>query len=307
MKWKTFLPVIGIAIFIYILIKLNLYEIINEIKNANILLLIIAVSFVILLLFMQTFKWFFIAIKQGINIPFMEAFKINFISNFYGFITPSKLGTVIRVEYLKKYTFNFGKGLCNFTIDKVLDMASIIFTAILFSFVFRDKFNLPIHYFIAFFFLIIFLIYIFVNKQRSKAIFRIFYKRFVPEKMKDKARITFESFYEDMPKKRYFILFFFFNILSWFVIYLTTYFIGLSLGINLPLIYFLAIIPIGTLVSMIPISINGLGTREAALISLFGIFGISAAKVFSMSIITILITGVIPSIIASFLIFKKRI
>jgi len=65
--------------------------------------------------------------------------------------------------------------------------------------------------------------------------------------------------------------------------------------------------PLGTLVAMIPISINGLGTREAALISLFGLFGVSAAKVFSLSIITLIIVGILPSIIGVFLIFYKKI
>jgi len=60
-------------------------------------------------------------------------------------------------------------------------------------------------------------------------------------------------------------------------------------------------------VAMIPISISGLGTREAALITLFGLFGVSAAKVFSLSIITLIIVGIIPSIIGIFLIFDKKL
>ena len=86
-----------------------------------------------------------------------------------------------------------------------------------------------------------------------------------------------------------------------------TYFVGLSLGIDLPFIFYLAILPIGTLITLIPISINGLGTREATLISLFALFGIESAKVFSMSIVSLIIAGIIPAIIGIFLIFKKRL
>ena len=80
--------------------------------------------------------------------------------------------------------------------------------------------------------------------------------------------------------------------------YAVSYFVGLSLGINLPFYFYLAILPLGTLVTLIPISINGLGTREATLITLFGIFGVESAKVFSMSVISLLFAGILPAIVA---------
>jgi len=307
-NWKRYLPIIGILLFIYILLKINLVNVLYEISQINIYFLILAIIFVFFLIFTATLKWFVIAYFQGIKIPFREAVKINLISDFYGFITPSKLGSVVRAEYLKEYADdNIGKGLFNFVIDKILDISSIIFIAILFSFIFKDKLELPIGIFLALFFLFVFLILFFIKKERSKIILRIFYWKFIPNKFREKAKITFDSFYDNVPKKRYFVLFFLLNLFNWFLIYLTTYFIGLSLGIDLPFIFYLGILPIGTLVTLIPISINGLGTREASLISLFGLFGISSAKVFSMSIIGQFIAGIIPAIIGIFLIFRKRL
>lgn len=307
MKIKNLLPIIGLALFIYILIKVDIISVINELYNADLFYLLISLFFMVILCFSETFKWFVIAFFQDIKVPFLEAVRINLISNFYGFITPSKLGAVVRAEYLKKYTGNIGKGLCNFTLDKILDISSIIFIAILFSFVFKNKLNLPLGIFIIIFLIFILLTLMFVNKNRSKFIIKLFFQRFVPGKFMDKAKLTFDSFYDNIPRKRYFVLFFLLNVFNWIIGYIIAYFIGLSLGINLPFIYYLAILPIGTLVTMIPISINGLGTREAALISLFALFGISAPKVFSLSILSLLISGILPSIIGSFLIFKRRL
>ena len=103
MNWKKYLPIIGIALFIYILIRINVFDVINEIKNADLFFLFIALVFVFIAMIIQTFKWFAIAVFQDIKVPFLEAFKINLIGNFYGLVTPSKIGTVIRAEYLKKY------------------------------------------------------------------------------------------------------------------------------------------------------------------------------------------------------------
>lgn len=307
MKWRKYLPIIGILLFIYILYKINIINILEEIFNANIYFVLISFIFVFLGLITQTLKWHVIARKQKINIDFRESFNINFISNFYGFITPSKLGTIIRAEYLRKYTGNIGKGLCNFILDKIMDIASVIFIAITFSFIFKDKLDLPIGVFTMMFLGFVLVTLFFISKERSRFVLNFFYRKFLPEKLKDKAKLTFDSFYENIPKKRYFILFFVLNLVNWIIIYFVMYLIGLSLGVNLPFIYFLAILPIGTLVSIIPISVNGLGTREAALIVMFGIFEISKTKVVSMSILSLLIATVIPAIIASFLMFRKKV
>ena len=305
-KIKKFLPFIGIGIFVFLLWKLDVVEVARQISHAKILYLALALVVVFFSLTIQTLKWQLIAIKQEIRIGFKEAFKINLISNFYGFVTPSKLGSVIRADYLKKYTGNIGKGICNFTLDKILDIGSVFFLAIIFSFMFKDVFNLPVKYLIIFLAVFGFVCLIFLKKGRARFLFRFFYKSILPEKMKKKAKLTFDSFYEDMPKKRYLVLFFLLNIINWIVIYFVSFLIGRSLGIELPFVYFLAILPIGTIISLIPITVNGLGTREAVLIGLFGLFGISAQKVFSMSVIGLFLMGILPLLIAIFFIFKKN-
>lgn len=308
MNYKNYLPIIGIAIFIYLLLKIGISKIFNSIIKADISFLIIACFLTLVLFFFQTLKWHLIARKQKIPINFKDSFKINLIGNFYGFVTPSKLGTIIRAEYLKKYTGGIGKGLSNFFLDKILDFCSLFFLLLVFSFILGEKLvQVSILYFLVPFFIFALMLVIFINKKIATFPLRLFYKTLLPKKLKKKAKLTFDSFYEDMPTKKRNILFFFLiNVITWIITYLATFFVGLSVGINLNFLHYLAIIPIGTIISFIPITINGLGTREATLISLFSLFGIEATKVFSMSILTLIITGAIPALIASFLILKKR-
>lgn len=307
MKLKKYLPIIGILIFVYILFRLDVLNVWKEILEIKTTYLLLALFFVFASFFTETLKWFAIAKTQMTNVPFFDAFKINLITMFYGFITPSRIGGVIRAEYLKKYNQNFGKGASNYVLDKVLDLCSVIFLAIVFSFVFKDI--IPINFFyyaILIFILLVGLLIFFIDKKRSKSILRIFYKKLVPEKIKEKAKNGFNSFYEDMPRKRFFLLFFILNLLNWITLYFISFFVGLSLGMNVPFFYFLAILPIATLIGQLPITISGLGTREATLISLFGLLGVEATKVFSMSLISLVVSGIIPTLIGSFLIFKYK-
>ena len=99
-KIRRILPFIGIAIFIYLLIKLNVTNIFDQIKSMNLFYILLAGVIALIYFIFQTLKWFVIAQKQEIKVPFKEAIKINLITNFYGFITPGRLGSVIRADYL---------------------------------------------------------------------------------------------------------------------------------------------------------------------------------------------------------------
>ncbi len=305
-KLKRYFPIIGIGIFIYILIRLDLSNIFNEIINARWDFLLFAILLVPFFFIMQTLKWFSIAKIQKINVPFIKAIKINLMSLFYGIVTPSKIGAIMRAEYLRDYDENLGKGISNFVLDKILDLCSVVFFVVIFSFVFKDIFSINYFYYaLVLAILLSSFLFIFTNMTLTKKIFKIFYKKFVPEKSKEKLKISFYRFYEDMPKKRYFILFFLLNLSTWTMIYLINFLVGLAVGIEIPFFYFFAILPIGTLIAEIPITINGLGTREAAIILLFGLFNITATKVISMSIISLILFGIFPAFIGSLLILKR--
>lgn len=302
MKLKNYLPIIGIIIFIYLLIKLDISRVFNEVANVKIDLLFIAFFFCFISILMETLKWVVIARYQKINIPFFEAVKINLISSFYGFITPAKVGNVIRVNYLKKYSDNnLGKGIGNFILDRMLDLCSLFFLVAVFSFVFKEIFPITFFWYaLILLFVSSFFLLIALNKKISRwMLLKI--ERFVgglmSEKFKERAKDNFYSFYEDLPKKRYIILFFLINLANWIVAYSVMWFVGLAVGIDISFFYFLAILPIGTLVAQIPITISGLGTREVTIIGLFGLFGVDATKVFSMSIIALFIGSILPAIL----------
>lgn len=303
MKIKKYLPIIGILIFTYLLIKLDVTEIIKEIANVDIFFLLVALFISIISILTETMKWFVVARSQKIKVPFFEAVGINLIGSFYGFITPSKVGNIIRAEYLKKYSNDKrGKGISNFVLDKVLDICSLVLLVIVFSFVSLKFLSANYLYFsiVGLVFLLACL-FIFMDRERSKKILKVFYK-LVPKKLRERVKNGFYSFYEDMPKKRFLSFFFFVYIINWIVAYLVMFFIGKAVGINnVPFVYFLAILPIATLVAQIPVTISGLGTRELTTISLFGLLGVEATKVFSMSVIGLVIGALLPAIIGFFI------
>ncbi|MCL2878514.1 MAG: flippase-like domain-containing protein, partial [Acidobacteria bacterium] len=61
--------------------------------------------------------------------------------------------------------------------------------------------------------------------------------------------------------------------------------IALSLDIKISPVYFLIFVPIITLISMIPISLNGMGLREYSFMSLFGAIGVAGESCIALGLL----------------------
>ncbi len=60
--------------------------------------------------------------------------------------------------------------------------------------------------------------------------------------------------------------------------------VGIALGIPVPLLYFLLFLPIITIITLLPVSLGGLGVRELAMVYLFAAVGVSSVDVLAVSL-----------------------
>jgi uncharacterized protein (TIRG00374 family) len=60
--------------------------------------------------------------------------------------------------------------------------------------------------------------------------------------------------------------------------------VGLALGIPVPVLYFLLFLPMVTMITLLPISLGGLGVREIAMVYLFATVGVSSEDMLSISL-----------------------
>jgi len=63
------------------------------------------------------------------------------------------------------------------------------------------------------------------------------------------------------------------------------YLLGLAVGITQPLSTYVAFIPLILLVMLLPVTVNGLGTSQAAFVWFFGQAGVGRAEAFALSIL----------------------
>jgi uncharacterized protein (TIRG00374 family) len=85
-----------------------------------------------------------------------------------------------------------------------------------------------------------------------------------------------------------------------------TYLIGVSLGSSTTIVPFFTLLPIVWLISMIPVSLNGLGVREGAFVYLFALVGMQNEIAMAISLVFVL-QGIVQGIIGSVLfVLDKR-
>ncbi len=86
-----------------------------------------------------------------------------------------------------------------------------------------------------------------------------------------------------------------------------TWIMALGLQIHVPLWYYLIFVPVISLITMIPISLNGMGLREYSFVSLFGAVGILPASSIALGLISsiMLILSSLPGGVV-YIFFRNR-
>jgi len=135
-----------------------------------------------------------------------------------------------------------------------------------------------------------------ISKNNGQKIVRFLYEKLLPKSIKKRTRKSFKDFYLSIPKKRQLVIPFLLNIVAWIVIYTQIFIVAKAINVKVSYFVIIFMFPIATIIGEIPVTIGGLGIREASLIGLLGLFGVAADSVMSISIISLVITNIIPSV-----------
>ncbi len=285
-SWKNFHRLIGIVIFIFIIIRLDLKSIINLFKDIKIGFILIAVVSNLFITLFRSIRWNYLLRLHKINCNVFEAWKMYMSGNFLGLVTPGRIGELVKIFYLKtKYnSLSYGKLLANVLSDRFLDLSIVFLVSILGVLVYFAE------YLGLFFIILTLVVLIIVAVYRLRGFFtnafEVAVKKTFLEKIK--AKIDFEmddliSGFKELKTKQIFypILY---NLLVYFLFYLQAYLISLSLSINISIFYLAFSLSIAMLLSLLPISIAGVGIRDIVLIFFFSKLNLSSELAVSFSI-----------------------
>src|SRR3989338_9584853 len=313
MSFKIFFkksPVlVGFIILLFLLKKADISKIILNLESVRYRFLLPLLIFIPAGIVLSAFKWSVLLKKQKIEAPFIKLIKFNLIGQFYGMITPGRLGNLIRINYLKKYTQkSYGQCSASVFLDKLIDFLILLILSFLGILFFIQYLPLKFVYLdIGYLFLLLVVVFFVINQKLNKKWLRFVYYKLVPHKYKEFLKSIYYSFYRDFPSHPIIFLASLLSVLTWIILITTSYFIIQSINVNINWFYFAAALIIASVVSVLPISISGWGTREAGLIVLLSPFSVSLEEILAFSVLNFFLLSVVPGLMGAVWNFFKKV
>jgi len=254
---------ITIAIFYLIFTKIDFFSVVKVLSHANLFYLLSSLLPLILSFPIWVKRWQTIIEAMGYPIPFVKCFNILMASVPLASVTPTKSGDVIRAYYLKDEippTRVIGSVLT----ERIFDIFVLISFSLI-GMVFYQKYE-----FISIIFgiLIVLIVLIFILHTNL----RLSIKESWNEKLQN---IAFSMKTLTKNKKSLFTIILY-SFLYWILGIAQTLMFFYALEIDVPLLFTLANIPIAIFIGLIPVTLGGMGTRDAAIIFLFSEYATSS-------------------------------
>jgi hypothetical protein len=282
---KKYSFLFGLILFVTILSRTNVGEIFQNIKNINPLYLVLALLISLPMLINKTLCWHYIIKQQGIKYNLKDSFLMYCSGLYIGILTPGRLGEITKALYLKKDGHSMGKSLVGAILDRLSDFAFLLVFIFAGSLFFLTIFQKQVLILILGIVISVFLLVIFLETGLIKWGLNKIFHIFVPEKYQKSWKINFQDFINDLKiyKLKHYLVIFLITAFSWVFYYLQMYVLAKGVGINVPFLYLAISVTIAGLITLIPISISGIGTRDAALIILLVPLSISIEKIIAFS------------------------
>ena len=282
---KMVLRAIGIIIFILIVIELDLTKTTEILSETKLTYCLAGLALFIPHLFLKVYRWSRILYFQKIRIRFKKLIHPYIGSYGLGIITPWKVGETTRIFYLRSKKVPLGTASFSALIDRLIDVSFFMLIGVLSMFFLFSYFK---SYLIGVTLAIVLVIMggILLIKFRHK-LFKFATKFIIHKKIRKKTEITIQEIWAEFKKFRFmaYVELFLITALSWLFFYFEVYLFSMALNIPLTLWHVIILVSIASIVNMLPITVSGIGTRDATFAFLFGIFGFATEQAIALSLL----------------------
>lgn len=310
MKEKIITIILTLVLLALVYTKIDLNTLILSITSINPIYIILFIVFVSVSLLIKTMQWNYL-IKPFKRIKLIRLYPFLILSNIYGKLTPGNLGEFYRGELLyKNYNIPRSKAYSTVLIDKMISLLAsflLIFISLIFiKELFNDQTINSILLIFGIFLIAVITFFILIFNERMKKIVL----KLIPKKFKNYIKSKFNNVKTAIKiinkNKKDIINSLFFSIIFWLFNTFNQWFLLKGLGYQINFLFLISAALITMLITMIPITVSGFGTRELSLIFFLNQIGIPSEVSVSFSLIKYFL-NIITILIINFFINKKRL
>ncbi len=311
--FSVFLKVgISIILLVFLFNKVDRKSLLEYVRNADILLLFFGFCIFCFSYVLAIFRWEMLLKAAKIQLPLKRVIISYAGGVFFNLFLPSTIGgDLMRSIDLATHTKKPRQVVATVLLDRIsgyVGLVTLTLLAVLFGWrLIQDRSVLFSVAMITF--VLIIVLSVLFNKPLYEKINKILYSPRAG-RLREAVKDLHQEMHIFRHHKRMIINNLICSLLIQVVVPVTFFIIALSLGIRINIIYFFVFIPIISAISLLPISLGGLGLRDAMTIFFFAKAGMSQGSAFAMSLLGfsfILISGLIGGLIYVFTFRHRRI
>ncbi|MBI4619760.1 MAG: flippase-like domain-containing protein [Desulfobacterales bacterium] len=297
---KVYLRILGFLLLVFILSRIDFYALANIFSRMILVYYLLALLLLFPAILGSAWRWQILMKFQGIVYGLKECFAAYSAGIYLGLITPGKMGDLVKVFYLKNAGHSMGKASFSVLVDRLYDLFALCLFGLISLFIFFDYLKrVPSLSLLVVVITIVSILAAFYFK--GKVIKDIIVNRayiLIPSTYKNPLKSNIKDFFKDVRDLNFrkISLLTIITLLEWMVVFILHYLLALSLRIELSFWYISACVSLSVLISLIPVSIAGIGTRDGVLVLLFSYLGSTkeAAIAFSFLILSMsIISGLL--------------
>jgi len=285
---------ISILLIGFVVWNLDMSELASTLSTVSVTTLVVLVSIDLFLRFLSAYRWnvLFAALQNSTSM--IVIIKISFIASFLGQVLPGTIGVeALRVYGLAKSSNNGPAAFASVVADRMFGLLSLVFVIYIGLLVGPQELQamilMPATVALAILILFLFLLMYPLPRQW---IFAAIPARFL-EKLQHRIADVFACLDSYKTKPGVLLYSFVLSILFQLIRVLLFFAAALLIGEAPSFVYFVALVPIVMFAALLPISIGGLGVREASLVVLFSHFNLmDGTQTFTVAIL-VFVSGII--------------
>jgi uncharacterized protein (TIRG00374 family) len=125
MKLKYAMRLVGVVLFIFICIKVGLKDCWENLKQIKLIYFCCSIGLGFVVIAVRTSRWMQILRFFKISFPFRQSYKLSLIGNSLASLTPGRLGEIVKPYCLYKSGYSFLFSLKSIILDRLCDLSTV--------------------------------------------------------------------------------------------------------------------------------------------------------------------------------------
>jgi uncharacterized protein (TIRG00374 family) len=290
------MPLFGLVVFTVVVRNAGPGRIASVLAQADTKQLVWAPLLAAAIAVARGLRWRYVAGSLGIPYGLGRATQVWLIGFFASAVTPAKSGDALRAVYLRNDTGrSMGECLATVFIDRLWDLGFVLLSGVASALLFSHRYiaipSVPL--FVAGAIVIAIAAAVMTHRGATRALLKPAFRLLAPARHRDSLSTSFHSFYDALRQygahKGRIVSMVLLTLAGWLLIFLLAVYVARLLAIPVHPAFIVLIMPIVTLVELIPFTVSGLGTRDATVVYFFSVIGVDSAQAVGFSIAYVLI------------------